>query len=191
MAKREDEDQLERNRDYAKDYYQRNKEEIARKKKLRYQNDPEYRQNIRDAEARRKERLKEERKIFGFHRKSSLKIKKVMIEAGGRSFLVEVVTLGFLARTLGKTSEAVRVWENKGILPEAPYRTENGTRLYPLFQVKEVSKIWKEFKEENQRYKKFPIVASDLKDRLRELWTEYPLGFDPDKEEEIGEEDEE
>jgi DNA-binding transcriptional MerR regulator len=47
-------------------------------------------------------------------------------------------TIGALANAVGKAISTLRVWEEKGLLPETPYRTAQGARLYSLELMQQV-----------------------------------------------------
>jgi len=60
----------------------------------------------------------------------------VQIEVNG--VRTSMFTIGALANAVGKAISTLRVWEEKGLLPETPYRTEQGMRLYSLELMQQV-----------------------------------------------------
>lgn len=48
---------------------------------------------------------------------------------------VELFYIGALAKALGRTPTLVRMWENKGIIPEPCFRDSKGRRLYSQEQI--------------------------------------------------------
>jgi len=130
--------------DYFQEWYDDNRDELNQRRRERYAKDPEYRQKVqqwnREARARRrKESEKEDRKA-----KRAVKIgtigawKTVEIEVDGVK--VRMFTIGALARATGKGISTIRVWERNGTLPETPYRSKKGDRLYTLEMVEAIQR---------------------------------------------------
>jgi DNA-binding transcriptional MerR regulator len=127
---------------YFQEWYEDNCDELNKRRRERYAEDPEYRKRVqrwnRDARARRrKEAEKEERKA-----KQAVKIqtsgawKTVEVEVDGVK--VRMFTIGALAKATGKGISTIRVWERNGVLPETPYRSKKGDRLYTLEMVESI-----------------------------------------------------
>lgn len=162
-------------------YYETNIEVISKNKKKRYREDPLYRESIKIRAAERKRALLEERRLL---RKMGLikiqrKIKKYQVHVGDRVYIVPMLTIGRLALSLNRKIVTIRLWERRGVIPRATYRNSNGERLYTVFQVKHINKI---YRDEVRKYGigvlEHRISTSDFIQKVRDLWDEYPLGFD-------------
>lgn len=53
---------------------------------------------------------------------------------------VPMFTIGALSEVLGRGISTIRVWERTGVLPETPYRSTRGDRLYTLEMVEQLEK---------------------------------------------------
>ena len=130
--------------DYFQEWYDDNRDDLNERRRARYAADPEYRKKVQkwnqDARARRrKEAAREDREA-----KRAVKIKTagawktVEVEVDG--VMVRMFTIGALARAIGKGISTIRVWERNGTLPETPYRSKKGDRLYTLEMVESIQK---------------------------------------------------
>lgn len=115
-------------------------ERLNEKRRDRYHTDPEYKKKVlqQNRESRRKRRAEErknrppkEPRQPGEH---AWKTTKVRIEGK----LQTAYTIGALADKLRCSIQAIRLWERQGLIPEAPFRTPNGDRLYTADSVKEI-----------------------------------------------------
>lgn len=186
-----DEELKKFHREYSRDYYKQHKEEILRKRKEKYERDPEFRKKqikrtkeskIRNAEKRKAARL--EKKMYPLLAEPI----KAIVEVAGRTFLVKFRTAGYFAKALGTSVRMIRHWEWLGALPETKYKNVRGHRLYPDFQVKRVARIYWRLKEERGD-KKLLIQFTSFEKEVKVFFEEFPLGFDPDYEEEVTGED--
>jgi len=131
--------------DYFHDWYEKNGQVLNDLRRERYHNDPEYREAVtkRNQEARKKRRSAEtsereaEREAGGVVRVAGRlwKAVDVEIEIDGKKVVTRLFTIGALARVLGRSVQAIRLWERQGVLPETPLRNEKGDRLYTAEQV--------------------------------------------------------
>lgn len=48
---------------------------------------------------------------------------------------VKLYYIGKLAKSLNRTTTAIRIWENKGVIPESWFRDKFGKRLYTQEQI--------------------------------------------------------
>jgi len=113
-------------------------EALKDRRKKRYASDPIYRERAlkwsRDFKAKR--RLETKRVVAKKPAASSPAWKKIEVEVDG--VMIAMFTLGALARILGKGLSTLRMWEGKGVLPQTPYRSERGDRLYTYDQVNDI-----------------------------------------------------
>lgn len=103
---------------YYSEWYKKNKKRVSEQRQERYQNDPCYRRELveyqREYKKRNKGREKDGRSTF-------------FISKGKE---IEVFTIGKLERALNKKSTTIGYWVRSGILPETPFVTDGGHRLY-------------------------------------------------------------
>lgn len=130
--------------DYYKEWYENNKEALSEARKARYANDPEYRERVRTWNANSRKR---KRKAALKEMRRARKVVKLGADGAWKTFNVEVdgviipaFTIGAVAKATGKSLSTLRVWERKGIIPETPYRANNGDRLYTLEQIEAVKR---------------------------------------------------
>ena len=57
---------------------------------------------------------------------------------------VEMGKIGDLAERLGRSSQAIRKWEKRGIIPPTKFRDETNKRLYPAELIDKIAEIAKE-----------------------------------------------
>ena len=68
------------------------------------------------------------------HRPKSWRIVEKEVDGVKMSFL----TIGAVARALGRAVSTLRVWEREGLLPKTPHRSDTGHRLYTIEQLQEI-----------------------------------------------------
>jgi DNA-binding transcriptional MerR regulator len=102
----------------------------------KYKEDPEYRARVRGWNAAGRQRTKEAVLEAVKVRPVSGSWKTVEIEIDG--VLTKVFTVGALAKAIGKGVSTIRMWERNGVLPQTPYRSPRGDRLYTLEMVEQV-----------------------------------------------------
>jgi len=129
---------------YFQEWYESNRGDLNERRRERYANDPEYRAKVQKwnqlaRERRRAKADEEEREARGAVKmKASGSWKTVEIEVDGVK--VRMFTIGALAKATGKGISTIRVWEKNGTLPETPYRSKKGDRLYTLEMVESVQR---------------------------------------------------
>lgn len=128
-----------------KQWYEANKEPFNEKRRNRYNTDPAYRSyvlemNRKNRELRHKDRVKE--------RKSRTKSIQLTDSPAWKEFVGEngqvLLTIGALAKSVGRSAQSIRMWEEKKIIPETPHRNSRGDRLYTPAQVLEIHDIIKD-----------------------------------------------
>jgi hypothetical protein len=131
-----------------KKWYEENKVPFNEKRRNRYNTDPEYRQyvlemNKKNREKRQKERFKEDRE-----RKKAVKI---VASPSWKEFESDegkpMLTIGALAKALGRSTQSIRLWEKHGVIPVTPHRNARGDRLYTPEQVLDLYKTLKDTKD--------------------------------------------
>jgi DNA-binding transcriptional MerR regulator len=117
-------------------WYEDNRERWNSARRNRYQNDPDYRKRVlaQNQASREKRRCEQ-----GIDAQAQAQAQKTdpgeawmeYEDAEGQIWL----TIGALARALGKSVKTLRLWESKGWIPEATQRTGKGERLYTPEQI--------------------------------------------------------
>lgn len=98
--------------DYNKEYYRKNRERILARKRERYASDPKYREKVkRDVAARRAE-------------ESAC----AKVEVNG--VMVDALKVSEFAEEVGKSVSTINNWQKHGTIPETPFRSPGGFRLY-------------------------------------------------------------
>ncbi len=124
---------------YFRGWYAKNGDTLNKSRRDRYTTDPEYREAVlkRNREARQKKReasnkeRAQERKATRMRVGSrGWKTTEVAVEQDGKTATATLFTIGALARSLGRSVQAVRLWEREGLLPETELRNKKGDRLY-------------------------------------------------------------
>lgn len=130
-----------------KTWYRQNAEVLSARRKMRYSTDPAYRDrvlaiNANARRARKKARLHEqdiERKARIVGEAPAARWKSRAIEVDGQE--VQAFTIGALARALGRSIQAIRIYEAQGLIPATPYRSSKGDRLYTLAMVTDIQAV--------------------------------------------------
>lgn len=113
-----------------KEWYAKNKERLAEARRARYASDPAYREKCqrlnREARDRKYEAEAKEKREEDKAKRAEPVSPWKQVEQNGKTYL----TIGALARALGKSVKTLRLWESKGLLPKATTRSQRGDRLY-------------------------------------------------------------
>lgn len=168
-----------------REYYEKNKERIAKRKKSRYQNDPEYREAIkaRSAEARRQK--KQENAIK--RRKGSLRDKRVDKEPrrvrvefpdGSGSAVTGMYTLGQFAHQVGVSIATLRKWEARNVFPKALYRSPGGHRWYTEDQKDAFLAVYEYHKNNTIPWR----ISEEFKADIANAWNSLRFGIKEDGE---------
>lgn len=167
--------------EYGKQYYQDNRKDLLEKKRQRYRNDTEYREKIQTAARERKRRItaerREARKDEDFVAKRKERPIWFTIEINGVDTPVRMHTSGQLAKRLGRLPQTMRVWEKRGILPEALYRNAAKDRLYTEVQVSGIVAAYDEAEERfGTALVSYRISSTNFAELVAEFWKQHPLG---------------
>jgi DNA-binding transcriptional MerR regulator len=132
-----------------REWYELNGKRLNAQRKSRYHTDPEYRARVlrtnQESRAKHKEETqaerREERKAIKL-RPQEKRFKTVSAEVDGVT--ETLFTIGALAKALGCSIQAIRLWERQGVIPPTPLRTgkgASGDRLYTEAMVSEIRTI--------------------------------------------------
>jgi len=100
---------------YNRSYYDTHKDDLRTKKRDRYNNDEEYRERVKqDSKARRKS-------ATGTNGAVLVEVLKVMVEAFQPRRLAE---------GCNRSISTINYWQTHNTIPETPFRTPGGYRLY-------------------------------------------------------------
>jgi DNA-binding transcriptional MerR regulator len=136
---------------YYQRWYEQNGNSLNAARREKYASDPEYRSKIlkrnRAARKKRREMTVEERRAIERAKHiapaASWKTVQQEIDLNGRKVVATLFSIGALAKRLDRGISTVRVWERQGLLPETPYRSEKGDRLYTLDMVESIRRaLW-------------------------------------------------
>lgn len=125
-------------REYQKEYYLENKQEISKRKSERYKTDSEYKKAIAEASKRRNEKKKIERAMMrekGILNRKPYKRKNKHLFATIQDNQVKLYSVRVLADKIKKTIGTVNNYIKLGIIPNTPFRMMKngelkGARLY-------------------------------------------------------------
>lgn len=119
-----------------KQWYERNKEALAERRKARYKEDKKYRQKVlqqnRDYRAKKaKERkAKPKPKVrIPKHRKPV----EMKIQVNGHRIETQLVHIGAFARAIGRSVPTIHQWERLGLLPRTPYVLQSRSKQERLY----------------------------------------------------------
>lgn len=131
--------------DYDK-WYEENKEEVGKKRKERYDTDPQYRED-RKARARyyywtkkRANEISKEADVENINLKSNKSIRVDILNEEDNRYgtMIEVPIYGTteLSEIIERGVQTIRIWEKRGVIPEATWRDSSGNRVYTEDQMK-------------------------------------------------------
>ena len=119
--------------EYQKEYYEKNKSELAERRRDRYAEDPTKRKKAIEAsrkyrreKAKERERLRAQGVLPPARRVGPRKPDRIKV--GGTE--CDAYTITTLALRIGRSVDTVNNWINKGKVPKTPFRSKRGDRLY-------------------------------------------------------------
>ena len=140
-------------------WYEKNKQQLADRRKERYQSDQEYRdrvleQNRKHREKKRKEEAKKPRPKVRIprHRKPVT----VLVLINGAPTPKELVHIGAFSRAIGKSIPTVHQWERNGLLPRTPLYMNGKSKRERLFTAEMIDVVKVEIAKRSGR-----VSASD------------------------------
>lgn len=130
---------------YFKDYYDRKKDELAKKRKDKYDNDPEYREKIRISSIALRTRKKAELSRL---RELGLLPKKVHKKRSPRTYFMEingimtqVYSIEEVSKKTNRSKVVLRDWIKRGIIPRSPLTTKKGYSLYTESMIDVINEV--------------------------------------------------
>lgn len=117
---------LERQREYNRKYYQKNKRRISNARKVKYLKNPKIQNQIK------------RKSLAHYYRRKSKDNSRVnysVKEIGG----VTLYSIQYAAAVMGKSADTLRQWEKEKIVPLTTYVDSRGWRLYTGHQLKVLS----------------------------------------------------
>ena len=137
---------------YNREYYQKNRDRIASRKKDRYEKDPNYRAAILTRRNKQRDQEKEERNSPDRVPKAVKPPRLMKVTVNGVDRTVSMYTLGQLSYKLNLQPQTIRKWEIQGIIPPPTYRSRGRHRLYTEFEVDIILKVYTKYKSENEHW---------------------------------------
>jgi len=134
-----------------KEWYGEHGKKLNKGRRDRYSLDPEYKARVlaqnkasrekrRTSQASRKAEERKAQKVRVRARPWKI-VERVIQDKNGVEHTVKVFTIGALARALGCSVQAVRLWERHGVIPKTPIRSGKGDRLYTVEQMEMIQKL--------------------------------------------------
>jgi len=159
-----------------KEYYERNKERIAKARKKRYSEDPEYRENVREQSRLRWKMgdrgrvVRRERKIqqiraelnTEYHRKSTRKLMQRTVQLNNGDMIL-VYPMADLCLKVGVQKHSVKRWTQKGILPKPTMVDNRGRYWYSQEYIDDLAEHFDKCRAKNWSLEAF---RDSLKEKL-------------------------
>lgn len=161
--------------EYYEGYYEDKKDEIADKRKKKYETDPDYRQKVidRSRQYREQQRQSRPRARIPKHAKS----KKHKTGDGGT---IDLYSVGSFALGVGRSVQCINHWEREGILPRTPYRQKQGSADNPRwfrFFTREMAAAVRVVVGDKGRLDP-PIIPEEIQAKIAALWKEQGVPVD-------------
>lgn len=143
---------------YFKSWYDENKDELAAKRKQRYEDDPEYRQQVVDQSRKYRKGNRDAPRV----RLPRHQVPKEHALPDGS--VIKLYSVGAFALYVRRSVQSINHWQREGLLPMTPYRAgKRGFRLY----TKEMMDVVREIVGDKRRI--FP-VDPNMGSRIKESW---------------------
>jgi hypothetical protein len=119
-----------------KDWYEKNKEGLADKRKKKYHSDKKYRAKVKAwnkiyaARQRTEQKDKPKSKVRVPKHRRPIVLKVIVY---GESAEVKLVYVGAFARAIGRSVQTVHEWEKRELLPRTPYLLIGDTKRERLY----------------------------------------------------------
>jgi hypothetical protein len=150
---------------YYEKWYEENKDEVADRRKSRYENDPGYRKKVLERSANYRERQRTVTQV-----RISRHQKPRMFKLNGRD--VALYSIGAFAGYINRSVQSINHWEKKGLLPRTPYRVgERGFRFYSAEMMEVVRRII------GNKRRLFP-VDKKMGSAIRDAWEKLGVPLD-------------
>ena len=144
-------------KEYLKKYYKENREEMLRKRKERYENDPKYRAKVQAATRRSKQRRRvglKKRTLGQIDRRH--RRPRITVINGQR---VEVFSRGTLAEYVGFAPTTLGSWQQRGVLPTPTMVDEEGKWWFSEEYMAKFLKIVKKFRTAGWSLDEFAAIV--------------------------------
>lgn len=115
------------------DWYSENREILAKKRKLKYRINKDFRQNMKD-----RSKNYYDRKLKKDHPRTIMILK-------GKKYL----TIGGLAKIIRRNEQTIREYHKDGILPETGRGNDRGWRIYSIPRARVIKKAFDMFGKED------------------------------------------
>lgn len=128
-------------------WYSRHRDKLNRDRRLKYEEDGDYRRKVLDRNrASRKRRKAHEQSERATERQASFvstqnrgwKVVDACYYNSGDCLLCKGYTVGILAAVLGRSLQTIRAWTQAGVIPDTPLRSARGDRVYTAEMIEEV-----------------------------------------------------
>lgn len=129
-----------------KDWYERNKERLAERRKIKYHSDKKHRKKVleqnrewRASKAKERDEKPKPKVRIPKHRKPI----EMMVQINGTTEEASLVHIGTFARIIGRSVPTIHQWERLGLLPRTPYLLRSRSkqeRLYTEEMIRVVKK---------------------------------------------------
>lgn len=150
---------------YFTKWYKENKDERNARRRERYADDPEYRAQVVERSREQRER---KRKVPKVRLPRFQKPKREELPDGS---VIHLYSVGAFAKLIGRSIQSISHWENKGLIPETPYRDSRGFRYFTRSMMAVV------IREIDGRRRLFP-ANPEMYSRIESAWRELgvPVG---------------
>ena len=152
---------------YYKQWYAENKEDVADRRKTKYEDDLEYRDAVLQRSSDYRERQREVSQVrVPRHQKPR------MFELNGAE--VALYSIGAFAAYINRSVQSINHWETNGLLPRTPYRVgKRGFRYYSAEMMEVVRRIV------GNKRRLFPVDKA-MGAEIREMWEALGVPVDCD-----------
>lgn len=119
--------------EYYRTYYEDHRADLSDKRRTRYETDPEYRENAKEAARRYRQKKKAERDQLRAEGKlpparPKGPRKPIEVSVNGTKALAHTITVA--AERIGRSVDTLNHWSKVGLLPGTPIRSPRGDRLF-------------------------------------------------------------
>jgi DNA-binding transcriptional MerR regulator len=138
---------------YFQEYYEKNREVLSKKRRDRYRDDPEYRDQVKKRAMERYLKQREERLKDLEENPQEPKVRgnnfpRVM-EIDGKDVLVHGVSE--FASRVGRNVQTITAWEAKGIIPAPTVKDDLGRRWYSVEHMDFIASLAREYRSNGGR----------------------------------------
>lgn len=154
---------------YYEQWYKENRDEVAKKRKQRYESDPDYREMVLERSAKYRERQREVTQVrVPRHHKPR------MFQREGDEKKVPLYSIGAFASYINRSVQSINHWESNGLLPRTPYRVgKRGFRYYSAEMMEVVRRVV------GNKRRLFPVDVG-MGEEIHQAWIDLgvPVGCD-------------